>query len=117
MIINSKSLVDFSFSRKGGADIQAEVQIWIKQSQYDSNDRPIARRRFDNATKATEKQDIVLPQGAYVCVLLCLVREALNGVFELRLSVGDSEAYAQKGITPSPSDVSNYRFEFDLIVV
>jgi hypothetical protein len=117
MIINSKSLVDFSFSRKGGTDIQAEVQIWIKQSQYDSNDRPIARRRFDNATKATEKQDIVLPQGAYVCVFLCLVREALNGVFDFRLAVGDSEAYAQKGMTPNPNDVRNYKFEFDLIVV
>jgi hypothetical protein len=117
MTINSKCPVNFLFSRKGGADIQAEVQIWMKQSQYDSNDRPIARRRFDNVTKATEKQDIVLPQGAYVCVFLCLVREALNGVFDLRFAVGDSEAYTQKGMTPNPNDISNYRFEFDLIVV
>lgn len=117
MTINSKSPINFSFSRKGGTDIQAEVQIWIKQSQYNSDDRPIARRRFDNVTKATEKQDIVLPQGAYVCVFLCSVREALNGVFDFRLAVGDSEAYAQKGMTPNPNDVRNYKFEFDLLVI
>jgi hypothetical protein len=46
-----------------------------------------------------------------------LVREALNGVFDFRLAVGDSEAYAQKGMTPNPNDVRNYKFEFDLIVV
>jgi hypothetical protein len=117
MTVNSKSPINFLFSRKGGTDIQAEVQIWIKHSQYNGDDRPIARRRFDNATKATENQDIVLPQGAYVCVFLCLVREALNGVFDFRLAVGASEAYAQKGITPNPNDIRNFKFEFDLIVV
>lgn len=119
MTINAKSPITFSFSRKGGTDIQAEVQIWIKKSQYNSDDRPMARLRFENATQATEKQDIVLPQGVYVCVFLCLVREALNGIFELRLAVADSEAYAQKGdvnTTPNPNDIRNFKFEFELIV-
>lgn len=117
MTISASSPVTFAFNRNGGADIQAEVQVWIKKDVFNSNDRPVVRLPFHEATQPTESKQINLSSGTYVCVALCLVREALNGVFDFRFDVAGTPAYAKNGdvnTTPNPNDLQNFKSDFDL---
>lgn len=119
MAISASSPVAFSFSRIGGADIQAELQVWIKKDVYNSSDRPVARVPFHEPTQSKESKEINLPAGAYLCVALCLVREALNGVFAFRFDVAGISAYTKKGdvnTTPNPNDLQNFKSDFELDV-
>jgi hypothetical protein len=120
MSIQANSPVDFQFERQGGADIQCEVQIWAKKAKYSPTDRPLHRVRFDNPLVAHEASSITLPPGAYVSVMLTMVREALNGVFNFRLTIEGTQAYTKKGdanTTAKPGDIMNFRADIDVVVV
>lgn len=117
--IPANSPVDFQFQRTGGADIQAEVQIWHKKKEYSPTDRPVHRVRLTNALTAHEAESVRLDKGLYVCVFVALVREALNGVYGVSLVVEGKTAYTSSGdvnTTPNPGDLKNLRAVFDLQV-
>lgn len=120
MPVQANSPVDFQFQRQGGADIQCEVQIWPKKAKYSPTDRPLHRLRFDNPLVAHEAASVTLPPGAYVCVMLAMVREALNGIYNFRLAIESTQAYTQKGdanTTPKPGDIVNFRADVEVVVV
>lgn len=120
MSIQANSPVDFQFERQGGADIQCEVQIWAKKAKYSPTDRPLHRVRFDNPLVAHEASSITLPPGTYVCVMLTMVREALNGIFNFRLTIEGTQAYTKKGdanITAKPGDIMSFRADIEVVVV
>lgn len=120
MPLSANSPVDFQFQRQGGADIQAEVQIWPKKAKYSPTDRPLQRVRFSNPLIAHEAMSVPLPPGTYVCVLLAMARESLNGIYNVRLSIEGQQVYNQAGdanSTPKPGDITNLRADIDLVVV
>lgn len=118
--IRANSPVDFQFQRQGGADIQAEVQIWPKKANYSPTDRPVHRVRFGSPLMAHEAESVNIANGFYTCVFVALVREALNGVFALSLVVEGKQAYSTNGdvnTSSKPGDLKNLRAAFDLEVV
>lgn len=111
--------ISFKFYRKGGADIRAEVQIWQKLGDGSYSDRPVKRISFYDATSRVEYQDINLMDGEYVCVILCKVREALNGVFDYKLTIAGDVATDGDGdvnTTSSPYDMEHFRSEYEILV-
>ena len=117
--VSANSPVDLLFQRQGGADIQAEVQVWAKKATYLPTDRPLHRVRFVNPLVAQELQSIPLPSGAYVCVLLGMAREALNGVYAVRLAVEGMPVFTQNGdanATAKPGEFVNFRADFEMKV-
>lgn len=114
-----KSPLDLTFLRQGGADIQAEVQIWVKKDKYGPTDRPLHRLSFTNPLVAKEVQSVPLAPGPYVCVLLGMAREALSGVYAVELLCETTRVFAQQSdanTTPKAGDIVNYRAEFDIAV-
>ena len=117
--IPAKSPIDFVFQRQGGADIQGEVQVWIKKDKYLPTDRPLQIIRFSNPLVAQEAQAVSLPPGAYVCVFLGLARESLNGVYLLRLAVEQQAVFTKNGDvnkTSKPGEFENFRADFEMVV-
>jgi hypothetical protein len=117
--IATKSPVDLLFRRQGGADIHAEVQVWVKKDQYLPTDRPVHRIRFTNPLVAQEAQSVPLSPGIYVCVLLGMAREALNGDYAVRLAVKNKAVFTQQGNAntgPAQGEIVNFRADFELQV-
>lgn len=113
------SPVAFKFRRNGGADVQAEVQVWIMKDEYEPADRPVSRVRFANPLASQEILSAELSNGSYICVLLGIAREALNGVYSAQLEVEDHLIFERKGdanTSPQPGDIVNFRADFELRV-
>lgn len=107
-----KSPLTMTFSRSGGADIQAEVHIWVKKDTYGQGDHPVAKFQFNNSLLVQESYSTSLPKGKYVAVCIGIVRESMNGVFFLSLSIGNTTVYSQKGdvnLTNKPNEYLNFR--------
>jgi hypothetical protein len=118
-ILKANSPVDFQFQRSGGADIQAEVQIWPKKTKYSPTDRPLLRISFNNPLVAHEAASVPVAKGAYVCVFLGIIREALNGVYATTLTVEGVQVFSKKGdvnTTPGKNDFINIRADIEMVV-
>lgn len=115
----ASSPIDIVFQRSGGADIQGEIQVWQKKATFGPADRPVMQVQFGNPLLSREAKAITLPPGDYICVVLVMAREALNGVFDVRVTVEGDLVFAKHGdanTTPKGGDITNLRGEFPLTV-
>ena len=119
MPITSPSPVAMTFTRAGGSDMRCEIQVWVNKASVAPTDRPVAVIRFDQPTESKEQVDRSLAPGAYVCVVLVMVREALNGRFDYQLTVAGNAAVHKQGdvnTTAKPNDMRTFKNEFELTV-
>lgn len=120
MSVNVKSPARFVFDRSGGADIQSVVQIWIKKDAYGPADKPVTQLGFQNPLQSHETQSATLPPGAYIAVFLAMAREALNGVYAMRLAIDGEQVYAKEGdVNADPTklnEIQNFVAKIELNV-
>ncbi|WP_431260852.1 hypothetical protein ACQ86G_12535 [Roseateles chitinivorans] len=119
MAIAANSPVTFQFARQGGADIQCQVQVWHKKDKYSPADRPIKLINFTNPLVVHEAESLQLPKGPYVCVLIGIAREALNGIYNAQLDIEGVKAFQKNGDANSsskPNDIVNLRADIEMVV-